>query len=91
MCNWARFLGKIRQPLPIAHHKAAYIFLVLRDVRLHVLRLDDIETDLICDAALVAGDRGSAMYEFALCSEGRRLLSGRATVVFDANKRLKNE
>jgi predicted hotdog family 3-hydroxylacyl-ACP dehydratase len=60
----------------------------LRDVRLHALRLDDVETDLICEAALVAGDRGSALYEFALRSEAHRLLSGRATVVFDANKRL---
>jgi predicted hotdog family 3-hydroxylacyl-ACP dehydratase len=57
----------------------------LRDLRLQVLRLDDIETDLFCDAALVAGDRGTALYEFALRSETRRLLSGRATVVFDAS------
>jgi predicted hotdog family 3-hydroxylacyl-ACP dehydratase len=63
----------------------------LRDVRLHVLRLDDIQTDLICDAVLVAGDRSTALYEFALRSEAQRLLSGRATVVFDANKWLKNE
>jgi predicted hotdog family 3-hydroxylacyl-ACP dehydratase len=63
----------------------------LRDVRLHVLRLDDIESDLICDALLVAGDRGSALYEFAIRSEAerQRLLSGRATVVFDVNERLK--
>src|SRR5260370_23305767 len=63
----------------------------LRDVRLHVLRLDDIESDLICDALLVAGDQGSALYEFALRSEAepQRLLSGRATVVFDADERLK--
>jgi predicted hotdog family 3-hydroxylacyl-ACP dehydratase len=60
----------------------------LRNVRLHVLRLDDIETDLICEAALVAGDRGSALYEFTLRSEARRLLSGRAAVVFDANRRV---
>jgi predicted hotdog family 3-hydroxylacyl-ACP dehydratase len=58
----------------------------LRDVRLHVLRLDDIETDLICEAVLIAGDRSTALYEFALWSEAQRLLSGRATVVFDANK-----
>ncbi len=60
----------------------------LRDVRLHVLRLDDIESDLICDALLVAGDQGSALYEFAIRSEAerQRLLSGRATVVFDANE-----
>jgi predicted hotdog family 3-hydroxylacyl-ACP dehydratase len=62
----------------------------LRDVRLYVLRLDDIETDLICEAVLVAGDRSTAMYEFALWSEARRLLSGRATVVFDADKWLNN-
>jgi predicted hotdog family 3-hydroxylacyl-ACP dehydratase len=60
-------------------------------VRLHVLRLDDIESDLICDALLVAGDQGSALYEFAIRSEAerQRLLSGRATVVFDVNERLK--
>jgi predicted hotdog family 3-hydroxylacyl-ACP dehydratase len=60
----------------------------LRDVRLHVARLDDIESDLVCDATLIAGDRGSALYEFAVTSEGRLLLSGRATVVFDAKKRI---
>ncbi len=60
----------------------------LRNVNFRVLRLDDIESDLICDAALVAGDHGSALYEFALWSAARRLASGRATVVFDANRRL---
>ena len=59
----------------------------LRDVRLHVARLDDIEGELIADAALIAGDDGSALYEFALTSASRRLLSGRATVVFDAHRR----
>jgi predicted hotdog family 3-hydroxylacyl-ACP dehydratase len=61
----------------------------VRNVRLHVLRLDDIPTDLFCDAALVAGDRGTALYEFALWSDAQRLLSGRATVIFDANTRLR--
>ncbi|HME37378.1 MAG TPA: hypothetical protein VKG63_00320 [Steroidobacteraceae bacterium] len=60
----------------------------VRDVRFGVLRLDDIETDLMCDAALVAGDQGTALYEFALWSDARRLLCGRATVVFDADKRV---
>jgi hypothetical protein len=36
---------------------------------------------------LVAGNQGSALYEFALQSAARRLLSGRATVVFDAGNR----
>jgi len=61
----------------------------LREVRLHVLRLDDIEGDLIAEALLVAGDQGGALYEFTLRSHARPLLSGRATVVFDANRRLK--
>jgi predicted hotdog family 3-hydroxylacyl-ACP dehydratase len=61
----------------------------LREVRLHVLRLDDVDTDLMCEALLVAGDHGSAVYEFAVRSEALRLLSGRATVVFDANERIK--
>jgi predicted hotdog family 3-hydroxylacyl-ACP dehydratase len=59
----------------------------LREVQLHVLRLDDIETDLISKAELVAGDDGSALYAFSVMSGAQRLLSGRATVVFDANKR----
>jgi predicted hotdog family 3-hydroxylacyl-ACP dehydratase len=63
----------------------------LRNVRLHVPHLDDVEADLICEALLVAGDPGSALYEFALRSEAQRqlLVSGRATVIFDANERLK--
>ena len=60
----------------------------LRDVRLYVLRLDDVQADLICDAALVAGDRGTALYEFAVSSGAQRLLGGRAAVVFDADERL---
>ncbi len=60
----------------------------VREVRLGVLRLDDVEADLICEATRVAGDGLTALYEFALWAETRRLLSGRATVVLDANKRL---
>jgi predicted hotdog family 3-hydroxylacyl-ACP dehydratase len=59
----------------------------LREVRLHVARLDDLETELIADAELIAGNHGSALYEFALTSASRPLLSGRATVVFDAHRR----
>ena len=59
----------------------------LRAVQLHVLRLDDIETDLICGAELIAGDHGSALYEFSVTSGAQPLVSGRASVVFDANKR----
>jgi predicted hotdog family 3-hydroxylacyl-ACP dehydratase len=72
---------------PGARPEAGFLASV-RAVRLHVLWLDDIEADLICDATRIAGDAVTALYEFALWSEAHRLLSGRATVVLDGNKRL---
>ena len=60
----------------------------LRGVRLHVLRLDDVAEDLICCALRVAGDGGSALYEFELRSAADVLLSGRATVVLDVRARM---
>ncbi len=59
----------------------------VRDVRLLVLRLDDIENDLICEAACLAGDSVTALYEFALRTGERTLLSGRAAVVLNAGIR----
>ena len=60
----------------------------VRDVRLHVLRLDDIESDLICEVTHLAGDNFTAMYEFALRDQDKSLLGGRASVVLDAGRRL---
>jgi predicted hotdog family 3-hydroxylacyl-ACP dehydratase len=76
-------LGGGAQSRPAAGFLAA-----LRDVRLQVLRLDDIATDLVCDATQVAGDAATALYEFELWSDARQLLSGRATVMLDAGKRM---
>jgi predicted hotdog family 3-hydroxylacyl-ACP dehydratase len=61
----------------------------LRGVRLFVARLDDIDSDLICEVTHLAGDGLTALYEFALRDRDRILLSGRASVVLDAGKRLK--
>jgi predicted hotdog family 3-hydroxylacyl-ACP dehydratase len=63
----------------------------VRDVRLFVLRLDDIESDLICEVTHLAGDSLTALYEFALRDRDRSLLSGRASVILDAAGRLKYE
>lgn len=59
----------------------------VRGVRMYAARLDDVATDLICEATRVAGDEGTALYEFELRSAESRLLSGRATVVLDAQER----
>jgi predicted hotdog family 3-hydroxylacyl-ACP dehydratase len=61
----------------------------VRDVRLHVLRLDDIEADLLCEAIHLAGDNFTALYEFALRDKDKCLLGGRASVVLDAGRRLR--
>jgi predicted hotdog family 3-hydroxylacyl-ACP dehydratase len=61
----------------------------LRGVRLFVARLDDIDSDLICEATHLAGDGLTALYEFALRDRDRILLSGRASVVLDAGNRLR--
>jgi predicted hotdog family 3-hydroxylacyl-ACP dehydratase len=56
----------------------------VREMRLHALRLDDIESDLLCEVAHVAGDGLTALYEFNLRCQAGLLLSGRASVVLDA-------
>jgi len=61
----------------------------VRDVRLHALRLDDIESDLFCEVTHLAGDNFTAMYEFALRDKDKALLGGRASVVLDAGRRLR--
>ena len=61
----------------------------IRGVRFSVLRLDDIESDLICEATHLAGDDLTALYEFELRDRDRGLASGGASVVLDAGKRLK--
>jgi predicted hotdog family 3-hydroxylacyl-ACP dehydratase len=61
----------------------------VRDVRLHVSRLDDIQSDLICEATCLAGDGLTALYEFAVRDAVRHLLGGRASVVLDAGGRLR--
>jgi predicted hotdog family 3-hydroxylacyl-ACP dehydratase len=58
----------------------------VREVRLTASRLDDIEADLYCHAAHVAGDALSAMYRFTVSAGDKILLDGRASVVLDATR-----
>jgi predicted hotdog family 3-hydroxylacyl-ACP dehydratase len=53
----------------------------VRGVQFHVARLDDVPDDLICNAVRLAGDQGTALYEFELRCAASSLLSGRATVL----------
>lgn len=74
----------------IATLKPAAGFLAgVRNVRFYADRLDDVPDDLFCEAVRLAGDSGSALYEFELRGASRTLLSGRATVVLDAGEQMK--
>jgi predicted hotdog family 3-hydroxylacyl-ACP dehydratase len=63
----------------------------VREVRLFALRLDDIESELICSASLLAGDDFTALYEFVVREDRGILLTGRASVVLDAGRHVKYE
>ncbi len=56
----------------------------LRNLVLHVTRLDDLPGDLIASAERLAGNDATALYHFAVSSAGRELVSGRASIVFGA-------
>ena len=63
---------------------AAGLLASLRDVRMFAERLDTLEAELICEATQLAGDGGGAMYSFLISAALSTVISGRATVVFDA-------
>jgi predicted hotdog family 3-hydroxylacyl-ACP dehydratase len=73
---------------PASVTPAAGFLASVRNVQANVLRLDDVAGDLICEAARVAGDQATALYEFEVRSDARCLLRGRATVILDATGRL---
>ena len=53
----------------------------VRDVALHVERLDDLPGELIALAERIAGDGHTVLYRFNIMSAGRTLLEGRASIV----------
>ena len=56
----------------------------LRDVNCLRSLLDDLDGDLVVDAAQLMGDQGRVIYQFTLSVGDVEVLSGRATVVLDA-------
>jgi len=65
--------------------RAGYLASV-RSVELQVARLDDIAADLEVEAERLSGDGNTILYGFHVSAAGRKLLSGRAAVVLDADK-----
>lgn len=58
----------------------------LRDVSCHTMRLDDLSDDLIIEAEKVMGDEARVIYQFNIHAGTTKIMSGRATVVLDADK-----
>lgn len=75
--------GAIVAALTGTRARAGYLASI-RNLLLQVTRLDDVPGPLMVNAQRLAGDDGSALYEFSLTGDGRVLLSGRAGIVFAA-------
>lgn len=56
----------------------------VRNVRMEVARLDDVAGALTIEAIRASGDDGRVLYDFAIRTSERVLVSGRAAVVLDA-------
>lgn len=56
----------------------------VRNVTLHVARLDDVDGALDISAERLSGDGNHILYQFSLAHAGRCLVEGRAAVVLDA-------
>lgn len=61
------------------------VLAAVRNVTLHVERLDNLDDDLIVTARKLLDLSGRLMYEFELHAGTRELLRGRATVVLGRN------
>jgi predicted hotdog family 3-hydroxylacyl-ACP dehydratase len=65
--------------------RAGYLA-ALREVTCTTMRLDDLGDDLIIDAEKVMGDEARVIYQFDIHAGTSMIMSGRATVVLDADK-----
>ncbi len=65
--------------------RAGYLA-ALRDVSCNRMRLDDLEEELIIEAEKVMGDEARVIYQFTIHAGPEKIMSGRATVVLDADK-----
>ena len=58
----------------------------LRDVSCNSMRMDTLQDDLIINAEKLMGDEARVIYQFSVHAGPNEIISGRATVVLDADK-----
>ena len=71
---------------PAGNRPRAGYLVGLRDVCCNVTRLDNLPEDLLIEAEKLMGDEVRVIYQFSLHAGERLILSGRATVVLDAER-----
>ncbi len=69
----------------VSQRPRAGLLISVREVVARVARLDDVPDDLLVEAEQLSAGVGSVSYRFALRAGEAELLSGRATVVLDAD------
>lgn len=72
--------GGLRGAAAGATPKAGFL-VALRDVRLHVARIDDLSDALECEAEVLAESETSQQYAFRISHAGRIVAEGRAAVM----------
>jgi predicted hotdog family 3-hydroxylacyl-ACP dehydratase len=60
----------------------AGMLVAVRDLKLHVARLDDIQGDLRVEARRLVSNPGGLIYAFAVHADERELATGRVSVLF---------
>lgn len=67
------------------HAPAMGLLTSVREVRWHRSRLDDVDGDLTIHAERLSGNVANVLYSFSVYAAGAIVLSGRASVMLDAD------
>jgi predicted hotdog family 3-hydroxylacyl-ACP dehydratase len=72
--------GGLRGAAAGGEPKAGFL-VALREVQLHLARIDDLDGDLECEAELLAETPASQQYAFRIFHRGAQIAEGRAAVM----------
>jgi predicted hotdog family 3-hydroxylacyl-ACP dehydratase len=69
--------GGLEDPAP-----RAGMLVAVRDLKLHVDRVDDVDGELLVEARRLVANQGGLIYSFVVRAAQRELASGRVSVMF---------
>jgi predicted hotdog family 3-hydroxylacyl-ACP dehydratase len=62
--------------------RRAGMLVAVRDLKLHVARIDDVEGEILIEAKRLLANAGGLVYSFVARAAGRELAAGRVSVMF---------